>query len=53
MHWSVGELSSKHKDVRAGHVRSACEVNHISGQQQEPTESNLRSAWELVGIPVL
>ncbi|NBI12090.1 hypothetical protein GVX81_03680 [[Haemophilus] felis] len=39
--------------IRAGHVRSACEVNRNSGQQQEPTESSPRKAWELVGIPIL
>jgi len=26
--------------IRAGHVRRACEVNFIGGQQQEPTESS-------------
>ncbi|NBI13974.1 hypothetical protein GVX81_10265, partial [[Haemophilus] felis] len=41
------------KKIRRGHRRSACEVNRNSGQQQEPTESSPRKAWELVGIPVL
>ena len=41
------------KNIRAGLARRACEVNRISGQQQEPTESSPRKAWELVGIPVL
>gem|GEM_PF-3920558 len=53
MYWGVGELSSKRKNIRLGHSRRACEVNRISGQQQEPTESSPRKAWELVGIPVL
>ena len=26
---------------RRGHRRSACEVNFVRGQQQEPTESSL------------
>ena len=38
---------------RRGHRRSACEVNLVRGQQQEPTESSPRLARELVGIPVL
>ena len=38
---------------RRGHRRSACEVNLVRGQQQEPTESSPRKAWELVGIFVL
>ena len=41
MYWGVGELSSKRKNIRLGHSRRACEVNRISGQQQEPTESSL------------
>ncbi|MEH8050744.1 hypothetical protein, partial [Gallibacterium anatis] len=39
--------------IRRGHRRSACKVNLIRGQQQEPTKSSPRKAWELVGISVL
>jgi len=42
--------------LRAGHVRLACEVNRISGQQQEPTEVSQRSGnatLDTVGIPRL
>jgi len=41
---------------RAGHARLACEVNRISGQQQEPTEVSQQSsdaALDAVGIPRL
>ena len=41
MYWREDESSSKRKNIRLGHSRRACEVNSISGQQQEPTESSL------------
>ena len=41
MYWREDESSSKRKNIRLGHSRRACEVNRISGQQQEPTESSL------------
>ena len=47
----MGELSSKHKHIRLGHSRRACEVNFNRGQQQEPTKSSPRKARELVGNP--
>ncbi len=40
MYWREDESSSKRKNIRLGHSRRACEVNCISGQQQEPTESS-------------
>jgi len=42
--------------LRAGHARLACEVNRISGQQQEPAEVSQRSGnatLDAVGIPLL
>ena len=46
MYWREDESSSKRKNIRLGHSRRACEVNRISGQQQEPTESSpLLANW--------
>ena len=53
MYWREDESSSKRKNIRLGHSRRACEVNRISGQQQEPPRVAYCLKWALVGIPVL